>query len=68
MLCVCRTTVLWLIPHSFVRADRSTIVNVAKLYRLNSQQQTCTLQAEGGRIRQLKLSKSGIDLLMSVIQ
>lgn len=54
--------------HSFVRADRSTIVNVAKLYRLNSQQHTCTLQAEGGRVRQLKLSKSGIELLMSVMQ
>mgnify|MGYP002624975167 FL=1 len=54
--------------HSFVRADRSTIVNVTKLYRLNSQQQTCTLQAEGGRVRQLRLSKSGIELLMDVMQ
>ena len=54
--------------HSFVRADRSTIVNTAKIYRLNNQQHTCTLQADDGRLRQLKLSKSGIQLLMSIMQ
>ena len=54
--------------HSFVRADRSTIVNVKKIYRLDCQQHTCTLQSENGRLRELKLSKSGIELLMSIMQ
>lgn len=52
---------------TFIRADRSTIINTAKLYRLNNQQHTCTLQADDGRIQQLKLSKSGIELLMSIM-
>lgn len=49
----------------FVRVDRSTIVNLSKVYRLNHQQQSCTLQSAEGRILQLKLSKSGIEMLMS---
>jgi len=57
------------LPHnSFVRVDRSTIVNVTKVYRLNSQQQTCTLLSDEGQMQQLKLSKSGIEQLMDIVQ
>ena len=55
-------------PHIFVRADRSTIVNTERIYRLNNQQHTCTLQADDGRLRQLKLSKNGIELLMTIMK
>lgn len=51
----------------FVRVDRSTIVNLRKVYRLNHQQQVCTLQATDGRTLQLKLSKSGIEQLMAIV-
>ncbi len=51
----------------FVRVDRSTIVNLSMVYRLNHQQQTCTLQSADGHVLQLKLSKSGIDVLMNMV-
>ena len=54
--------------HTFVRVDRSTIVNLSTVYRLNHQQHSCTLQSADGSVLQLKLSKSGIEQLMQLSQ
>lgn len=54
--------------HTFVRVDRSTIVNLSTVYRLNYQQHSCTLQSADGSVLQLKLSKSGIEQLMQLSQ
>lgn len=47
----------------FVRVDRSTIVNLKKVFRLNPKDHTCTLQASDGRERVVKLSLNGIENL-----
>ncbi len=52
---------------AFVRVDRSTIVNMGKVYRLNHQQNTCTLQSADGNELLLKLSKSGMEMLMDLV-
>ena len=51
----------------FIRVDRSTIVNLSKVYRLNQQQHTCTLQSKDGKLQMLDLSKSGIEMLMEMM-
>lgn len=51
----------------FVRADRSTIVNLQLVSRLNAQERTCTLLAPDGRSRVIELSKSGIEKLLLVM-
>ena len=51
----------------FVRVDRSTIINLSKVYRLNQQQHTCTLQSKDGKLQMLELSKSGIEMLMEMM-
>ena len=48
----------------FVRVDRSTIVNLTKIYRLNNQQHTCTFLSPDGQTLQLKLTKSGMEQLL----
>jgi DNA-binding LytR/AlgR family response regulator len=48
----------------FVRIDRSTIVNVKSIYRLNAKRRTCTLMAADGTTVELQLSKSGMEKLM----
>lgn len=52
----------------FARVDRSTIVNLSKVYQLNLHQRTCTLLLPDGRMQQLKLSKSGIEQLMKRVE
>ncbi|MCR5325250.1 MAG: LytTR family DNA-binding domain-containing protein [Bacteroidales bacterium] len=52
----------------FVRVDRSTIVNIRKVYRVNQQLRTCTLQAEDGRLLDLQLSKNGVETLLSQVE
>ena len=52
----------------FIRVDRSTIVNLNHIYRLNHQQQTCTLQSTEGKVKVLKLSKNGIETLMELMR
>ena len=52
---------------AFVRIDRSTIVNISRIYRLNQKQHTCQLQSDDGRTVQLKLSKNGTEMLMARI-
>jgi len=53
---------------TFLRADRSTIVNIRSVCRLNLQEQTCTLQGADGRQKAMKLSKNGLDLLTEKLQ
>ena len=56
------------LPAFFVRVDRSTIVNVRKVYRLNHQLHSCTLRSSDGRLLDLPLSKPGLDSLASALQ
>jgi len=49
----------------FVRVDRSTIVNVKCIYRLNAKRRTCTLMAADGTTVELTLSKNGIERLIN---
>lgn len=49
----------------FVRADRSTIIHLPLVSRLNQQERRCTLQAAGGRTLEVELSKNGIEKLLS---
>lgn len=49
----------------FLRADRSTIVNLCRIYRLNVQQHTCTLRSGDGREQVLKVTRNGMDLLLA---
>lgn len=53
---------------TFVRVDRSTIVNLQKVYRLNHQQHTCVLLSTNGRELRLELTKSGMEKLMEMIR
>lgn len=52
----------------FLRADRSTIVNIGKVCRLDQQLRTCTLQAADGRTLEIPLSKNGIENLSSALE
>lgn len=49
----------------FMRVDRSTIVNSQRVYRLNTQQSSCTLQDADGRQLVVKLSSKGIQQLLN---
>lgn len=51
---------------TFARVDRSTIVNVRKLYRLSPQQRSCTLRSAKGRELELPLSRSGLEALQEL--
>ncbi|MBO7140927.1 MAG: response regulator transcription factor [Prevotella sp.] len=53
---------------TFVRVDRSTIVNMQKVYRLNHQQHTCVLLSTNGIELRLELTKSGMEKLMEMIR
>lgn len=48
----------------YVRVDRSTIVNVKCIYKLNQKRRTCTLVSADGKTIELTLSKNGIETLM----
>lgn len=51
----------------FVRADRSTIVNVKRVYKINAKRRTCTLLSLGGKQVDMELSKAGIDNLLNIL-
>lgn len=53
---------------SFFRADRSTIVNLRLVCRLDQQQPSCTLQSPEGHQLDLPLSKSGLDTLAAILE
>ena len=52
---------------TFVRVDRSTIVNLQRVYRLNHQQHTCVLLSTNGSELRLELTKSGMEKLMEMM-
>ena len=47
----------------FVRADRSMIVNVKRIYKLNPKKRICTLMTTDAPEVKLELSKSAMDTL-----
>lgn len=47
----------------FVRVDRSTIINIRRIYKLNVKRRVCVLQASDGTLLELELSNSAIDTL-----
>lgn len=49
----------------FLRIDRSTIVNIKYIYRLDQHSRTCTLQSKDNRKLEMKLSQSGMENLLS---
>ena len=54
-------------PAVFVRTDRSTIVNVQRIMKLNTHRRVCLLRSPEGTIVQLELSKSSIDCLLNLL-
>ena len=54
-------------PETFVRVDRSTIVNRTKVFRLNHKQLICILLSANGREIRLELTKSGMEKLMEMV-
>lgn len=53
--------------NSFARVDRSTIVNLQRVYRLNHQQHTCMLLSTNGCLLRLELTKRGMEKLMEIM-
>ena len=53
--------------NTFARVDRSTIVNLQRVYRLNHQQHTCILLSANGCVLRLELTKSGMEKLMEMM-
>lgn len=54
--------------NTFVRVDRSTIVNMPRIYRLDHQQHTCILLSADGRELRLEMTKSGTEKLMEAVE
>ena len=52
---------------TFVRIDRSTIVNRLLIYKINAKRRLCTLRSADGRTANLELSKSGLDTLLRLM-
>ena len=52
---------------SFVRVDRSTIVNLPRVYRLNIQQHSCIMLSPDGRELRLEITRNGIEKLMEIM-
>lgn len=53
--------------YNFFRVDRSTVVNLSMVYRLDQRLQICTMKATNGNTMKLKLSKHGIEQLMEKV-
>jgi len=49
---------------TFVRIDRSTIVNMQLVYKLNTKRRTCIFRSHDGALLQLDLSKKGIEVML----
>lgn len=47
----------------FVRVDRSTIINITLLHRLNTKRRQCTLRSPSGVTLDIELSKTAVDTL-----
>ena len=53
---------------NFIRIDRSTMVNVQLIYKLNVKRRMCVLRSYDGALLQLELSKKGMDMLLEHAQ
>jgi len=53
---------------TFARVDRSTIVNLTKVFRVNHKQLACILLSPHGHELRLELTKSGMEKLMEVVE
>lgn len=51
----------------FLRVDRSTIVNIGLVCRVDPQQHSCTLRSSDGRTLELKLSGNGTEALLAAV-
>lgn len=51
----------------FVRCDRSTIVNLNHIYKIDTKRHICVFRSSDGSSLQLDISKSGIDTLMKIV-
>lgn len=54
-------------PNVFMRIDRKTIINLKRVYKINSKRRQCTLKAEDGSELTLDISKSGTETLLNRI-
>ena len=54
-------------PNVFLRIDRKTIINLKRVYKINSKRRQCTLKAEDGSELILDISKSGTETLLNRI-
>lgn len=48
----------------FIRIDRSTIVNVKCIYKVNTKRRICTLRSLGGQTLETEVSKTGLEALL----
>ena len=54
-------------PSLFQRIDRSVIVNITKIYKINQRDYTCTFASSNTQDIQLKLSKAGVIFLSKMM-
>lgn len=54
-------------PHIFVRTDRSTIINIQRVSKINTHRHLCLLRATNGTTVQLELSKSNTEALLNLL-
>lgn len=52
---------------TFMRIDRSTIVNVKNIYKLNTKRRLCTFRSAEGVDIDFELSKVGINMLIDIL-
>ena len=52
----------------FMRIDRSTIVNIPTVYKLNTLRHRCTLRSDDGTSVEVELSKTGMEALLSEVR
>ena len=51
----------------FVRADRSTIVNAKRIYKLNTRRRLCVFKSVDGSLVEVELTKTGIETLQRLL-
>ena len=52
---------------TFKRIDRSTIINIGKVYRINQQQAICTLRSSDSRSLDIPVSKTAVETLLGLL-
>jgi DNA-binding LytR/AlgR family response regulator len=54
-------------PNVFLRIDRKTIINLKRIYKINSRRRQCTFKAKDGTELILDISKNGTETLLNHI-